>query len=75
MEITWDGAHLHDMSFNESDFVKNLRETHCKDCRNKNSPRKCRADILNEQMDNISEAINNEISKELLEKYGKETEK
>lgn len=99
VEVTWNGTHLHEMSFDESDFVKNLRETHCKGCRDENSPRKCgacavldcwlrrtylpagewaqacRADILNEQVDNISEAINKEISKELLEKYGKETEK
>ena len=26
MEVTWDGTHLHDMSFDESNFVKNLRK-------------------------------------------------
>lgn len=99
MEVTWNGTHLHDMSFDESDFVKNLRETHCKDCRDKNSPRKCRAcevldcwlretylpagewaqacraDILNEQMDNISETINCKIKEFMFEKYGKKIEK
>ena len=99
VKVTWNGTHLHDMSFDESDFVKNLRKTHCKGCRDKNSPRKCsacavldcwlrktylpagewaqacRADILNKQVDNISEAINDEIMEFINKKYGNETEK
>lgn len=99
VRVTFEGTYRNDVSFDESDFVKNLRETHCKDCRDKNSPRKCsacavldcwlrktylpagewaqacRADIVNEQMEDISKAIDKEIIEYIDKKYGKETEK
>lgn len=85
--------------YTETDFVKNLRETHCKGCRDEGNEfhRYCNGqaviqcylvkqyipheewhntvqnDILNKQTNDIAIAIDKEIIKDMVEKYGLES--
>lgn len=85
--------------YTETDFVKNLRRTHCKGCRDEGDEfhRYCNGqavihcylvkqyipndewrktienDITNEQVNEIARAIDNEIIKDMVEKYGLES--
>lgn len=87
------------MMYTETDFVKNLRKTHCKGCMNEGDEyyRYCNGqtvihcylvktyipheewhntvqnDILNKQTNDIAIAIDKEIIKDMVEKYGLES--